>query len=177
VLSSALLGLSPFGTTGMDSLFLLPREAVTIPAAQYQLSLDDVTRAKVTKGVLIGTAVLLLAVEAVIVIERSQEGGDPPPTISKIMKEWGRNYALLPYVSGTLAGHWWWNDDRWPNDRTARRRGIVLFSTTLLVFAWDVKAAKLGESRFESSIRRNPVLFLGLGIIAGHVLWPQKVSR
>lgn len=58
----------------------------------------------------------------------------------------------------------------------------ILAAVTLLLIVWDIYAATNKDKRDTISVvlldfaRRRPVLPFALGVIMGHLLWPQVVG-
>lgn len=128
------------------------------------LRLRDVTSERVTSAALVGTVVLLVALEIAIVHERNS--GHVVPTISQVVADAGDRYGTIPWLSGVMAGHWFWQGAQ-KSDRAARSDAMFLGWFTAGVVLWDA-ADHRGRVRY-----RAPVLLVG-GIAAGHFLWTQS---
>lgn len=116
---------------------------------------------RITEWVLVGTALLWLAWEGVIVWKRKQ--GERWKTISMVLQRRAYEFSIIPWSFGVLCGHWWWNV---PNTEPIRGEpwiyiGLVWLTAMVGVADW-------------LKFRRHPALVLVVGIIAGHFLWPQR---
>lgn len=150
--------------------------SLALPTAKprLQLSLGDLAEPQVTQGVLIVAASALLVSELLILSERNS--GHVVPTISQILRKTGTQANVVPFALSAMVTHWFLNHHDIQRSE-AQARGHILLGLTLALALWDLKCGLVGATPAEMYLRNPPVLAVGIGLLAGYLLWPQSVQR
>ncbi len=89
------------------------------------------------------------------------------PTLSQVLRDWGRSYSALPFTAAFLLGHWFLNhNDIWKSG--------WMFALPILIglcvwdYFWNQKERAWVWYRY-------PGIYIALGIAGGYFLWPQHL--
>ncbi len=110
--------------------------------------------------------------EIALLIMRGQGWAEIPDTISMVARDRGWHVSSVVYLLGGLATHFWWNSRKW-----ASVAGSIIFWVVVLgLLGQDIY---LWNSAYETwpiwlRIERWPLMWLGLGSLAGRFLFPQR---
>ena len=114
---------------------------------------------------------LWLAWELVILWKRRPGTPTKPKTISMVSKDYGRRLSSIVYIWGGMASHWWV-----PAKAFAPLWMQILFWLLAgALLALDVMLWRWPVEEWPQWVRlaRTPLLWLGVGFLAGRFLFPQ----
>lgn len=90
--------------------------------------------------------------------------GVPHDTISAVFKHWAILTPFIPYVWGVLAGHFFWG----------RVTPIIPNPSAPIVLGWSgIVMILIGIGLRYFAITVNPILFVVIGALMGHLFFPQ----
>lgn len=108
-----------------------------------------------------------------VLLALRRKSGAPPKTISMVARDRGWHLSSVVYLWGGLATHFWW-PAQW-----ATVVGSALFwGIAVALLAWDVYLWRHEVWAWPTWRRRlrQPLLWLVIGALAGHFLFPQAAS-
>ncbi len=114
---------------------------------------------------------LWLVWELVVLWQRRPGSQTKPRTISMVARNYGHRLTVVVYLWAAMASHWWW-----PAAHFAPVwMGITFWAIPLALLFWDIGLwmKPLSEWPPWLWVVRNPLVWLGVGFLAGRFLFPQ----
>lgn len=87
-------------------------------------------------------------------------------TESEVIRDWAATWSFLPYGTGVVAGHFFFNWEELPEKLVRRVMMVAVWVSIVLVLLADI---------FIGMVASPAIVFCG-GVLVGHMLWPMEVK-
>lgn len=113
------------------------------------------------------TSIFIIVFMAVMIGYDAVCGSIGQPTISNIMRDWGKVLNVWPYVWGTFIGHWFS-----PKALPHFDKVIFVLIPAVVILIFDIIYNVSGGE--QNVWFRYPLLWAGVGVVLGFFFWEQS---